>query len=104
MITEKDHSTEFWKQRLEYLQTRLQELEDSVSRILESSHLIPEKDKYLDVSTSCRFLGIGRNTIYALMREGKISYTVLGRQRRILISELKNYANSNFIHCKKSIL
>jgi excisionase family DNA binding protein len=104
MITEKDHSTEYWKKHLECLQSRLQELENSVSRILEINQFIPEKDKYLDVSNSCRFLGIGRNTIYALMREGKISYTVLGRQRRILISELKKYAKSNFIQSKKSIL
>ena len=42
MITEKGYSNEYWKKHLECLQTRLQELENSVSRILEINQFIPE--------------------------------------------------------------
>jgi excisionase family DNA binding protein len=103
MMTEKDLNLEIWQQ-LNKIKSQLLEVENSISQLKEINHLVQEKDKYLDVSNSCRFLGVGRNTIYALMREGKIAYTTLGRQRRILISDLKKYANSNYIQSKKSIL
>ncbi|WP_296684242.1 helix-turn-helix domain-containing protein [Flavobacterium sp.] len=104
MNTENEYTEEFWKEQISLLRTQLQNLENSVAQLLDQNNLIPEKDKYLDITSACHFLGIGRNTIYALMREGKISYTILGRQRRMLISELKRYAKVNLIHSKKSLV
>jgi len=104
MFNEIDCSNEFLKQCIDRLQQRIFELEESVCKLLDTNNLITENDKYMDIANSCQFLGIGRNTIYALMREGKLGYTILGRQRRILISDLKKYANSNYIRPQKSIL
>jgi excisionase family DNA binding protein len=49
-------------------------------------------------------LGISRSSLYNLMREGKLSYVMVGRQRRLLVSDLETYTKGYYVPARPSIL
>jgi hypothetical protein len=44
---------------------------------------------------------MGRTTLYDIMGKGLLAYTYIGRQRRVLLSDIKNYINSTYVAAKK---
>lgn len=83
--------------RLEALEKQLHELEHRNADPVVAT-------KYVDVTNAAHLLGIGRSSLYNLMREGKLSYVIVGRQRRLLVSDLENYLDGQYVPAKPSIL
>jgi excisionase family DNA binding protein len=65
---------------------------------------VKDEDRYLDVASACRVLECGRTLIYELMNAGELAYTQVGRQRRILLSDIRKYGKKNYNPTKPSIL
>lgn len=91
-------------QHYEQLQKRVSQLETQIEKLIESTQQPLQKEKYMDVASACRFLGISRVGIYRLMRNGELGFTHIGRQRRVLISELNRYTNKNKVNALPTIL
>jgi len=86
------------------LWARLEALEKRLAELAKQSVAAPPAAKYMDVSNAARMLGIGRSSLYNLMREGRLSYVVVGRQRRLLVSDLEKYAEGHYVPARPSIL
>ena len=86
------------------LWARLEALEKRLAELAKQSAAAPPAAKYMDVSNAARMLGIGRSSLYNLMREGRLSYVVVGRQRRLLVSDLEKYAEGHYVPARPSIL
>jgi excisionase family DNA binding protein len=87
------------------LQEKLQQLEKRLNQLMAKvTNEVRDDDRYLDVATACRVLECGRTLIYELMNKGEIAYTQVGRQRRILLSDLRKYGKKNYCSTKPSIL
>lgn len=84
--------------RLEALEKQLQEL------IQQSPAPAVGAQKYMDVANAVHVLGISRSSLYNLMREGKLSYVVVGKQRRLLVSDLETYTKGYYVPARPSIL
>ena len=91
-------------QTYEQLHKRVMQLESQVEKLIEVSQQPQQKDRYLDVASTCIFLGISRVGLYRLMKKGDLGFTHIGQQRRILISELTKYTNKNKVNALPSIL
>lgn len=90
-------------QSLEELQQRVHSLEQKLQQI--SSKPSPQSlEQYLDIAAACAYLGMGRTTLYEIMNKGLIAYTYVGRQRRVLLSDIKKYVQSTYVAVKPSIL
>ena len=88
----------------EQLCLRVKQLESKIEKLIEKSLEQQPKETYMDVASACRFLGISRVGIYRLMRHGELGFTHIGRQRRILVSELNKYTKKNKVNALPSIL
>ena len=83
---------------------RIEQIEKMLEEITKVSKDSKSEIKYLNVRDASRFLGMSRSNLYILMRDGKISYTLIGRQRRIMKADIINYIKRNYNQEKKSIL
>ncbi len=77
----------------ESLLNRVSLLEHEITKLIELSQVVPEKDRYMDMKNACALLGISRASIYRIMQRGEMGYTNIGRQRRVLISDLMKYSD-----------
>lgn len=67
------------------------QLEKEVEMLKEMNSLIPEIERYMDIKNASAFLGISRANLYRIMERGELGYTIIGRQRRLLIVDLEEY-------------
>lgn len=86
---------------IEELCTRLQDVEQQLQQLQNNKQVIKQPDQYLDITSTCQYLGMGRTTLYDIMGKGLLAYTYIGRQRRVLLSDIKNYINSTYVAAKK---
>lgn len=77
----------------ESLLNRVSLLEHEITKLIELSQVVPEKDRYMDMKNASALLGISRASIYRIMQRGEMGYTNIGRQRRVLISDLMKYSD-----------
>jgi excisionase family DNA binding protein len=49
-------------------------------------------------------LGVSRSTFYLELQSGRIPYTMVGRQRKFLEKDLKEYLRRNYVPAKKSLI
>ncbi len=77
----------------ESLLNRVSLLEQEITKLIELSQVVPEKDRYMDMKNASALLGISRASIYRIMQRGEMGYTNIGRQRRVLISDLMKYSD-----------
>ena len=70
---------------------KVSQLEKEVAKLKEMNNLIPDKERYMDIKNASAFLGISRANLYRIMERGEIGYTIIGRQRRLLIVDLEEY-------------
>ena len=54
----------------------------------------PPEGPWKSSSDSAAYLGISRRTIYRLMENGTLSWSLIGDRRRIAVAELERYARS----------
>ncbi len=88
----------------EELHKRVCSLEKKLYQLGNAAQLQVKEERYMDVASACEFLGTGRTSLYELMKSGKLAYTYIGKQRRILISDLKKYVLHNYVPTRASIL
>ncbi len=86
------------------LQEKLNQLEKRLNQLIAKvTTEIKDEDRYLDVASACRILECGKTLIYELMNSGELAYTQVGRQRRILLSDIRKYGKKNYNPTKPSI-
>lgn len=86
---------------IEELCTRLHEVEQQLEQLQNNKQALKQPDQYLDIASTCQYLGMGRTTLYDIMNKGLLAYTYIGRQRRVLLSDIKKYINSTYVAAKK---
>jgi len=91
------------KHILKELQERLTTLEAQVKAITQD-HGTAQSFRYLDLQSACDMLGVSRSTFYLELQAGRIPYTMVGRQRKFLESDLKEYLLRNYVPAKKSLI
>lgn len=90
--------------KIQELESRLDLLEKKLNHLVTTVREPAKNDRYMDLIGACRFLECGKTLIYDLMKSGDLAFTHVGRQRRILLSDLRNYASKNYKKAKPSIL
>jgi excisionase family DNA binding protein len=83
---------------------RLAKVERILSQLAEEVKEPKKEMKYLDVATAGKMLGLCRAQMYILMRDGKLPYTHVGRQRRLILSDLVNFVEKGYKPARKSII
>jgi excisionase family DNA binding protein len=83
---------------------KVSQLEKEVAKLKEMNNLIPEKERYMDIKNVCALLGISRANLYRIMERGELGYTIIGRQRRLLIVDLEKYFEKKRKEALDSIL
>jgi excisionase family DNA binding protein len=86
------------------LEERLSKVERLLSQLSEEVNEPKKEMKYLDVATAGKMLGLCRAQMYILMRDGKLPYTHVGRQRRLILSDLVNFVEKGYKPARKSII
>jgi excisionase family DNA binding protein len=89
---------------LEELLAKINQLENKLNELYSKQNNPNKADQYLDIASTCQYLGMGRTTLYDIMNKGLLAYTYIGRQRRVLLSDIKKYINSTYVASKQSIL
>lgn len=83
---------------------KVSQLEKEVAKLKEMNNLIPDKERYMDIKNVCALLGISRANLYRIMERGELGYTIIGRQRRLLIDDLEKYFEKKRKEALDSIL
>lgn len=83
---------------------KVSRLEKEVANLKEMNSLIPDKERYMDIKNVCALLGISRANLYRIMERGELGYTIIGRQRRLLIVDLEKYFEKKRKEALDSIL
>ena len=83
---------------------KVSQLEKEVAKLKEMNNLIPDKERYMDIKNVCALLGISRANLYRIMERGELGYTIIGRQRRLLIVDLEKYFEKKRKEALDSIL
>ncbi len=86
------------------LEERLAKVERILSQLSEEVNEPKKEMKYLDVATAGKMLGLCRAQMYILMRDGKLPYTHVGRQRRLILSDLVNFVKKGYKPTRNSII
>lgn len=86
------------------LEERLAKVERLLSQLSEEVNEPKKEMKYLDVATAGKMLGLCRAQMYILMRDGKLPYTHVGRQRRLILSDLVNFVKKGYHPTRNSII
>lgn len=86
---------------LEELIAKMNQLETKLNELYSKQNNPKKADLYLDITSTCQYLGMGRTTLYDIMGKGLLAYTYIGRQRRVLLSDIKKYINSTYVAAKK---
>jgi excisionase family DNA binding protein len=86
------------------LEERLSKVERLLSQLSEEVNEPKKEMKYLDVATAGKMLGLCRAQMYILMRDGKLPYTHVGRQRRLILSDLVNFVKKGYKPTRNSII
>ncbi len=83
---------------------RLSAIEQQLQQISNTKPTPQQSEQYLDIAAACHYMGMGRTNLYKIMNKGLIAYTYIGRQRRVLLSDVKKYIQSTYVAAKPSIL
>ncbi len=86
------------------LEERLAKVERILSQLSEEVNEPKKEMKYLDVATAAKMLSLSRAQMYILMRDGKLPYTHVGRQRRLILSDLVNFVKKGYQPTRNSII
>lgn len=79
-------------------------LEKEIEKLKVQHRIVPERDRYLDIRNASQLLGISRASFYRIIKRGELGYTTIGRQRRILFSELLKYTEKKRKKALNSII
>ncbi|MCX8485620.1 MAG: helix-turn-helix domain-containing protein [Crocinitomicaceae bacterium] len=88
----------------EKLVARINQLESEIAKLKESLHLGKLREQYLDLKGASNYLGVSPRSLYRIMIEGELSYAIIGRRKKILVSELEEYVDKRKTAALGSIL
>ena len=88
----------------ETLINKVSELEREIEKLKQLNQVVPERDRYMDLKNACVLLGVSKTGMYRLIDRGEIGYTKIGRQKKILVSELTKYSARHKVEPLGSIL
>lgn len=88
----------------EKLVARINQLESEISKLKESLQLGKLREQYLDLKGASNYLGVSPRSLFRIMIEGELSYTIIGRRKKILVSELEEYIDKRKTAALGSIL
>lgn len=54
--------------------------------------------KLYSITETARLLGVGKDAIYDLIRQGKLGYIELGKRKKIAFTEIQNFIANNTKH------
>lgn len=75
---------------------RLVRLERKVRDLTKEKWTAEKEIRFLDISGACAYLGISRTSLYTLMRTGALPFTLVGKQRRLIMADLTKYLETNY--------
>ena len=85
------------KKKVDGLEQKVRELETSLS--------VPRpKEKLLSTAEACLYLNVSRMSLYRYMDEGLLAYNMVGKQRRIALTELDRFMDRDRKDALPSIL
>lgn len=89
---------------LRKLEDRLLQIEHLLYKLMDEVHEPQKEMKYLDVAQAAKILCLSRAQLYVLMKDGKIPYTHVGRQRRLILADLVDYVHKGYKPVQNSII
>jgi excisionase family DNA binding protein len=94
------------KERISFenLIERINQLETDITRLKAKILTESQADKYLDLNCASTFLGMSQRSFYRILERGEIGFTRIGKNRKVLISDLKAYLDKRAIAAQESIL
>ena len=85
------------KKKVNGLERKIRELEKTLS--------VPRpKEKLLGTAEACLYLNVSRMSLYRYMDEGLLAYNMVGKQRRISLTELDRFMDLDRKDALPSIL
>ena len=78
----------------EMLLAKLESIERKVSTLHEPQSK-PDDNKLLPRLEAASYLGIGRTSFDKLVKQGELSYTLVGKTKKYLLADLEEYKNRN---------
>jgi excisionase family DNA binding protein len=88
----------------EILVARINQLEGEISKLKESLQVVSIREQYLDINGASNYLGVSPRSFYRILERGELSFTIIGRCKKILVSELEDYIEKRKTAALGSIL
>jgi excisionase family DNA binding protein len=89
---------------LKKLQKKVDSLERKIGE-LETLLSVPRpKERLLGTAEACRYLEIGRSSLYRYIQNGMLGYSLVGKQRRFALTELDRFMDRRQTNALPSIL
>ena len=88
----------------EKLIERINQLENEVARLKETMHVVSQEDKYLDLNCASNYLGLSQRSFYRVLERGELGFARIGKNRKVLLSDLDAYIEKRKIAAQESIL
>lgn len=88
----------------ENLVARINQLENEIFRLKENMHVENLRNRYLDINCASNYLGISPRSFYRIMERGELGYTMVGKHRKFLLTELDAYIQKQSTSALGSIL
>lgn len=60
-----------------------------------SEMIIATQCKLLSITETARLLGVGKDTVYALLRTGQLGFIEIGKRKKISLIEMQNFILKN---------
>ena len=87
--------------RFNALVMEVRKMKNELAELKESRRSVFEELEYLDVVQAADFLGVSKRTFYRMLRESKIPYTTVRRQKRFLLKDLERAVRKNYVPADK---
>lgn len=75
----------------EKLVARINQLENEIFKLKENIQVDNLRNRYLDINCASNYLGISPRSFYRIMERGELGYTMVGKHRKFLVTELDEY-------------
>lgn len=94
------------KERISFenLIERINQLETDITRLNAKILTESQGDKYLDLNCASNYLGLSQRSFYRVLERGELGFARIGKNRKVLLSDLDAYIEKRKIAAQESIL
>jgi hypothetical protein len=94
------------KERISFenLIERINQLETDITRLKAKILTESQGDKYLDLNCASNYLGLSQRSFYRVLERGELGFARIGKNRKVLLSDLDAYIEKRKIAAQESIL